>query len=107
MLGSSSAYRNRTDCTPTLVGAELHRRLTPRGSCRATAGMLNRLSTRGKAVSGTAYSPGISLPPVPDGAIRLLRMPPTTAAVSALVVSFLRPVAAVSFRAVVSAALGF
>ena len=54
-----------TGWTPTLVGAELHRSTTPRGSWRATAGRLRRLSTQGKAVSGTAYSPGT--PPAPAG----------------------------------------
>ena len=54
-----------------LVGADDQRSTTPRGSCRATAGMLMRLSTRGNAVSGTTYSPGVSLPATaPAGWIR-------------------------------------
>src|SRR6185369_14754463 len=72
-----------------LVGAEAQRKVSPRGSCRATAGMLIRLSTRGKAGSGTTYSPGVLLPATwPAGWMRPDRMPPLVgAAESAAVLS--------------------
>src|SRR3954452_10153815 len=71
-----------------LVGADDQRNTTPRGSCRATAGMLTRLSTRGNAVSGTTYSPGVAVPATaPASWIKLPSTPPATGVVSAAALS--------------------
>src|SRR5882672_5795577 len=80
-----------------LVGAADQRSTTPRGSCRATAGMLIRLSTRGNAVSGTTYSPGVDVPATaPASWIRLPRTPPGTGVVSAAALSAAALAAALS-----------
>ena len=67
------------------------RRVTPRGSWRATVGMFSRLSTRGNAVSGTMYSPGV---PPAAGWIRPARTPPVALAAAAVSAAAVSPPAA-------------